>query len=174
MSSEGEDVCRMWPGQSFYEGLQKQENAAECREWDKYKRRDSCRRMDTGLWQWDSGSWFICVSQNASARLLTGTTKFDPMTLVLKTLHWWRREEISRCWFLYIVSCMIETPEYMRDMLQERTNVWTLCSSPQGVPWSRLKGFGDRAFSIVATRLWNPLPGSITDCKSIGVLKKKL
>ena len=56
--------------------------------------------------------------------------------------------------------------ECMRDMLKERTNVLQLA-----VPRSRLEGLGDRAFSIVASRLWNALPGSITECKSICAFK---
>ena len=58
-----------------------------------------------------------------------------------------------------------------------RTNVRILrfaVSSQLAVPQCKLKGFGDRAFSIAAPRLWNALPGSITDCKSIGALKKVL
>ena len=47
-------------------------------------------------------------------------------------------------------------------------------SSQLTVPQSRLKGFGDRAFSIAVPRLWNSLPGCITYCKSIGALKKNL
>ena len=47
-------------------------------------------------------------------------------------------------------------------------------SSKLAVPRSRLKTFGDHAFSIAVMRLWNALPGSITDSKSIGALKKCL
>ena len=50
----------------------------------------------------------------------------------------------------------------------------SIVSSQLAVPQSRLKGFGDPAFSIAAPSLWNALPGSITDCKSIGALKKSL
>ena len=66
--------------------------------------------------------------------------------------------------------------DMMRDMLQERANVRTLrstVSSQLAVPRSTLKGFGDRAFSFAAQLLWNSLPGSITDCKSIGTFKKR-
>ena len=33
---------------------------------------------------------------------------------------------------------------------------------------------GDCAFSIAAPRLWNALPGSMTDCKSIEAFKNSL
>ena len=70
-----------------------------------------------------------------------------------------------------------QAPSYMRDMLQERTNVQTVCcifSTQLVVHWSRLKGFGDRAFSIVPPRLWNALPESLTYFKSNGAFKKGL
>ena len=69
-----------------------------------------------------------------------------------------------------------QATEYVRVMLQERTNVLTLhstVSSQLAVPWSRLKGFGDWAFGISSQRLSN-LPGSITDCKFIDAFFKSL
>ena len=42
------------------------------------------------------------------------------------------------------------------------------------VPRCRLQCFGDGALSIAAPRLWNDLPGSITECKPIGALNKDL
>ena len=62
-------------------------------------------------------------------------------------------------------------------MLQERTNVRVLrstVSSQLAVPQSRLKGFGDVAFSIAASRLRNVQSVSITDCKYIGAFNKSL
>ena len=56
------------------------------------------------------------------------------------------------------------------------TNVRTLrstVSNQLAVARSRLKGCGDHAFSIAAPRLWNALPESITDCKSICDFKKR-
>ena len=67
-----------------------------------------------------------------------------------------------------------QTSEYMTDMLQEKTYVRTLrstVSSQLAFPRSRLKGCVDRTFNIAAQRRWNALPGSITECKSIGALK---
>ena len=46
-----------------------------------------------------------------------------------------------------------QVPEYMSDMLQERTNVQTLCptvsSQSPAIPRSKLNGSGDCAFIIV-------------------------
>ena len=37
-----------------------------------------------------------------------------------------------------------------------------------------IKGYGDRAFQIVALKLWNELPRHIKDSNSIDTLKKQL
>jgi len=42
------------------------------------------------------------------------------------------------------------------------------------VPRSRLKGKGDRAFSVAAPRLWNDLPLSVKSCPSLGVFQSAL
>ena len=93
--------------------------------------------------------------------------------LTASLLYWnhctgslWRRESMSMCCFLYIVSCMIR--------FQVRTNVRPLrstVSSQLAVPQSRLKGFGDRAFSIIC-------PETVECCVrinqwSIGDFKKR-
>ena len=96
--------------------------------------------------------------QNAAARLLTGTKKFGHITPVLKSLHWLPVEKRIDFKVLLLVYRALhdQAPSYMRDMLQERTNVRALrstFSSQLVVPRSRLKGFGDRAFSIAAPRL---------------------
>ena len=66
-----------------------------------------------------------------------------------------------------------KAPEYMRDMLQKRTNVWPV-SSQLAVPENTVKDFADYAYSIAAPRQWTALPGSNTDCKYIGTLNKVL
>ena len=105
-----------------------------------------------------------------------GTKKFDHITPVFKSFHWLRVEKRINCKMLLLVyhaSLYDQAPEYMRDMLQEGTNVQTLHSTVSSLlPW--LKGFGDHAFSIAATRLCTALSGSITHSKSIGALRKPL
>ena len=111
----------------------------------------------------------------------THPVRSDHIKTVCRANHYtgsvWRRELISRCRFLYVVPQHDQDPAYTRDMLQKRTGVRALrstFSSQLVVPRSRLKGFGDRAFSIAAPRLWNALPGSLTSCKSVGAFKKGL
>ena len=51
---------------------------------------------------------------------------------------------------------------------------YSLVSSQLTAPRSKLKGFGDHAFSMAAPRLWNALPGYICGCKSISAFRKHL
>ena len=60
---------------------------------------------------------------NAVVRLLTRTEIFDHITFVLISLHWFPMKERINFNVLYV-----QAPEYMRDMLQERTNVQTPAS----------------------------------------------
>ena len=110
-----------------------------------------------------------------AAKLLTGTTKFDNITPVLKSSHWLYGEKRIDFKVLLLVYHALhnQAPEYTKDMLQERTNVQTLRStvSSSSEQTQRLGGLG---FCIAAMRLWNALLGYITDCKSIGYLKKKI
>ncbi|CAH3145584.1 unnamed protein product [Porites lobata] len=42
------------------------------------------------------------------------------------------------------------------------------------VPRSRLKTYGDRAFSIAGPKLWNDLPLEIRKCASVATFKQSL
>ena len=67
--------------------------------------------------------------QNATARLLTGKKKFDHITPVLRSLHCWLPVEKRNGFNVLLLvyrALHDQAPEYMRDMLQERTNVRTL------------------------------------------------
>ena len=91
-----------------------------------------------------------CI-QNAAARLSMGTKQFKSITSALKSLYWLPVEKRIDFTALLLVYRALhdQAPEYMRNMLQERTNFWTLCStvsSPLAVPRSRLKGLWEPCF----------------------------
>ena len=79
--------------------------------------------------------------QNAAIRLLTGRKKFDRNTLVRKSLHWFPAEKRVdfRMRFLVYFALHDQTPEYIRDKLQEVPNLQTLCPSLQPVSSSSLE-----------------------------------
>ena len=68
-------------------------------------------------------------------------------------------------------------PLYITELLSYRTCSRMLCSTDQkllAVPKSRLKTYGDRAFSIAAPKLWNELPLDLRSLDTINLFKKHL
>ena len=63
------------------------------------------------------------------------------------------------------------------ELLSYRTCSRTLRSTDQkllAVPKSRLKTYGDRAFSVAAPKLWNELPLDLRSLVTINLFKKHL
>ncbi|OCT74968.1 hypothetical protein XELAEV_18033956mg [Xenopus laevis] len=95
--------------------------------------------------------------QNAAARLLTKSRRFDHISPVLVALHW------------------LLAPEYILELLTDHNDDRLLRSSSQGllkIPRTRLKGKGDCAFAAYAPRLWNNLPLDIRQASSVDIFKK--
>ena len=68
-------------------------------------------------------------------------------------------------------------PSYISDLLNFKTYSRSLRSSCKEylvVPRSRLKTYGDRAFSIAGPKLWNDLPLEIRKCASVATFKQSL
>ena len=70
-----------------------------------------------------------------------------------------------------------EAPEYITNLLHYKTQSRMLRSSSQrllATPTARLKTYGERAFSVVAPKLWNTLPFELRLSDSGDALKKRL
>lgn len=68
-------------------------------------------------------------------------------------------------------------PSYLSDLLHQYTPQRSLRSSDQSllaVPMSRLKHRGDRAFAVVAPKLWNKLPLHIRLAPTLEMFKSLL
>ena len=68
-------------------------------------------------------------------------------------------------------------PTYLSDLLHYHNSPRLLRSSFQNllaVPKSRLKTYGDRAFSVVAPRLWNKLPLELRSVTCVDQFKTQL
>lgn len=68
-------------------------------------------------------------------------------------------------------------PSYISAFLNFKTYSRSLRSSCKEylvVPRSRLKTYGDRAFSIAGPKLWNDLPLEIRKCASVATFKQSL
>ena len=114
--------------------------------------------------------------QNSAARILTKTRKYDHITPILKNLHWLPvRDRIKHKTLLLTwkgLNGMV--PSYVTELLSShtptrRSSVKSLISVP------RTKSpLGDRAFSVVAPKLWNSLPTDPRQATSLHHFKSGL
>jgi len=119
---------------------------------------------------------------NAAARLIYSRRKYDPVTPLLKELHWLRvPERIKFRLAVLVFKCRNNTaPQYLADDLQwaadddSRMRLRSAASNKLVVRRSRLSTAGDRAFGVAAPRLWNSLPTGVTSARTLPVFKKHL
>ena len=118
------------------------------------------------------------LAQNAAARILTKTRKFDHITPILKDLHWLPVRERINFKLLLLTWKVIDglAPSYISNFLVPYKPVCALRSSDKHlltVPRtsSTLK---DCAFSVAAPTLWNSLPLDIRCCDSLQSFKTLL
>ncbi len=113
--------------------------------------------------------------QNAAARLLTGTRKYEHITPVLLSLHWLPVHFKVEFQIVFLVFKVLNglAPSYLSDLLRLRSPGRCLRSSNQkllSVPRSR----SDWAFSIAGPKLWNSLPVSIRTIPTESLFKTRL
>ena len=104
--------------------------------------------------------------QNRAARIITFTPKFEHISGVRRDLHWLPIKE--RIEFKILMICFKAlnnlAPIYISDLIklyQPRRALRSASLDTLEVPKTRLKTFGDRAFSAAAPVLWNALPHEI-------------
>ena len=116
--------------------------------------------------------------QNAAARLVSRTRKFDHITPILTDLHWLPVEARIRFKILLLTFKIIcgNAPIYLRDLLDLYVPSRVLQSSdklcfiqPRG---NFNKLYGQRAFSVCAPVLWNDLPFEIKTGRSVDSFKR--
>ncbi|KAL4007453.1 hypothetical protein ACER0C_001305 [Sarotherodon galilaeus] len=102
--------------------------------------------------------------QNAAARILTRTGKFEHISPVLNSLHWLPCQVRADFKVLLLTYKALNglAPTYLSDLLHLY------------VPRARKKTIGERAFSFRAPFLWNNLPQDIRQACSVEVFKTKL
>ena len=118
------------------------------------------------------------LAQNAAARILTKTRKFDHITPILKDLHWLPVRERINFKLLLLTWKAINglAPSYISNLLVPYKPVRALRSSDKHlltVPWTS-STLGDCAFSVAAPTLWNSLPLDIRCCDSLQSFKTLL
>ncbi len=140
-------------------------------------RLDYCNSLYYGINQ--SSMERLQLVQNAAARLLTGTRKFQHITPILTTLQCLPVKLRVEYKILTLVFKALNNlaPIYLTELLQTHKSVRPLRSRFLGtlsMPRSRLKHRGDRAFVIVGPTLWNNLPVAIRTTTSLSIFKVML
>ena len=119
-------------------------------------------------------------AQNAVARLITNTRKYDHIIPALHNLHW--LPVFYRIYFKILVITFKAisnlSPSYISHLVSGKScSVYSLISNsslflyrPKGRMLSTL---GARSFYAAASTLWNNLPASIREITSLSTFKKK-
>ena len=110
--------------------------------------------------------------QNAAARVITRTKKYDHIKPVLKQLDWLPvSQRIDYKILLLTYKALTgQAPGYITDLLKPYTQTRNLRSSSKNllnVPPVKLVSYGQRCFSFVAPSLWNSLPDNIRQSSSL-------
>lgn len=119
--------------------------------------------------------------QNAAARLVTNSSKYDHITPILYDLHWLPVEyRIQFKILIMAFKCIHGTaPIYLQELISikgkgryaTRSNQGLLLSVP---PIKSKSTLGDRSFTVGAPKLWNRLPLAIRESESIDIFKSLL
>ena len=104
--------------------------------------------------------------QNAAARVVTKTGKYDHISEKLRDLKWLpiSYRIMYRLNVLTWKALNNQSPEYLSELIVEREltrNLRTGSSRLLHVPKTELKSMGDKAFSVTAPKLWNVLPKNV-------------
>ena len=117
--------------------------------------------------------------QNAAARLVTRTKKYEHISPILHDLHWLpiRHRITYKIALLAFKSLHGMSPEYITDLIPRYVPTRTLRSSSELLlkhpGMSRTVTYG-RSFSVAAPTIWNALPSDIRSITSINSFKKAL
>ena len=118
-------------------------------------------------------------TQNAAARILTSTPKYEHITPVLRQLHWLPVEKriIFKTLLMVFKAFHGLAPHYIQELISHYTPSRSLRSSNDkrlNVPHTSSTLVQSRAFSFVGPKLWNDLPRHIRFVHSIEQFKSKL
>jgi hypothetical protein len=140
-------------------------------------RLDYCNALLTGIAQ--SHIQLLQRAQNAAAKMVTKSKKYDHVTPILHKLHWLPISYRIQYKVLLTTYKALngKTPNYITELLQSYKPTRSLRSSHSQqlvVPYTRLRSFGDRAFCAVSPKLWNALPQSLKNIPTVESFKTRL
>ena len=120
--------------------------------------------------------------QNAAARLITGSRRYDHISLILFDLHWLPVSERIKFKIILLTHKALhqQSPIYIQDLIRRYSTSRMLRSSYAfrlcHVNYN-LKSYGSRAFAVsapAAPELWNKLPVEIRSYDNLNLFKRKL
>ncbi len=119
------------------------------------------------------------VVQNAAARVLTRSRKYDHITPILQSLHWLPiKYRISYKILLLTYKALNGlAPAYLTSLLSHYNPSRSLRSQNSGllvVPRIAKSTKGGRAFSYLAPKLWNSLPDNVRGSDTLSLFKSRL
>ena len=117
--------------------------------------------------------------QNAAARLVVKTSKYEHITPILFELHWLPVASRVKFKFLLLTYKSLNglAPHYLSELLEINTTGPNTRSKTQtclNVPKTKMSTYGDRSFSFQAPMLWNCLPDEIRRAPNVNLFKNKL
>ena len=117
-------------------------------------------------------------TQNAAARVLTRSHKYDHITSTLVKLHWLPIRKRIEFKILLLTWKALNglAPSYIKQLLTPYSPSRTLRSSSKFLLCTpkTFSTYGDRAFSSSAPKLWNSLPYDIRCTNSLSGFKSTL
>ncbi len=117
--------------------------------------------------------------QNAVARVLTITRKYEHISPVLSRLHWLPVEHHIDFIILLITYNALNglAPQYLSELLSHYSPPHSLCSQNSGhliIPRISKSTAGSRSFSYLALKLWNNLPNTVREADTLFQFKSRL
>ena len=118
--------------------------------------------------------------QNAAARFLCNTSKYDHISPILKSLHWLpvKYRILFKIAIITFKALTDQAPSYLQEMIIRQSNSRYALRSDSSIflkiPRSRHKTLGDRAFAVAAPTVWNALPSTVRDAATLGQFKTRL
>ena len=117
--------------------------------------------------------------QNRAGRVLTGTHRHEHVTPMLHQPHWLpvQYRVLYKIALLTYKALHGEAPGYLSDLIVAPRSVRSLRLTTHNVlasPRTKLKTYGDRAFSAAAPAVWNSLPPELRAATSCSSFKTQL
>ncbi len=119
------------------------------------------------------------IVQNAAARVLTRSRKYDHIIPILQSLHWLPIKFCIRYKLLLLTYKALNglAPAYLTSLLSCYNPTRSLRSQNSGllvVPRITKSTKGGRAFSYLAPKFWNSLPDNVRGSDTLSLFKSRL